>query len=229
MPKVDLYRNVHMGQRMRLFSLAAELGAADMAQPDAIAEQVHRVLAMTEELREHADTEDTFIHVLLRDRAPEAADALDAEHLRLDAAFAVLDDRARALPGTSAGQLREAQHELYLALNEVISAYLVHLYLEETVAMPALWQKASDDELAGIFSAFQASRTPEQAVTDLQKMLPALPPATRLAIARSVTNAAGEEYAGEMLLKISRTLSASQRSRLYADLGVSEAWALPEA
>ncbi|MFG2287629.1 hypothetical protein ACGFOU_16420 [Streptomyces sp. NPDC048595] len=60
---------------------------------------------------------------------------MDAEHIRLDAAFAVLDERARALPDTPADALPDAQHALYLALSEVISAYLSHLHLEETVAM----------------------------------------------------------------------------------------------
>ncbi|MFD5856231.1 hemerythrin domain-containing protein [Streptomyces chartreusis] len=69
MPKIDLYRNVHMGQRARLFALATELGAADVCHSGAAAEQAARCLAMTRELREHADHEDTFIHQLLRERA----------------------------------------------------------------------------------------------------------------------------------------------------------------
>lgn len=38
MPKIDLYRNVHMGQRARLFTLAVELGAADISHSAAAAE-----------------------------------------------------------------------------------------------------------------------------------------------------------------------------------------------
>ncbi|MBB5926804.1 hemerythrin domain-containing protein [Streptomyces echinatus] len=224
MPKIDLYRNVHMGQRARLFSLATELGASDITRSGAATEQADRCLAMTRELREHADHEDTFIHQLLRERAPEAADALDAEHIRLDAAFAALDERARALPATSAEALPEAQHALYLALNEVISAYLAHLHLEETVAMPALWQYASEQELAAVFTAFRASRTQEEALTDLHRMLPALPPASRAAIVRGVVDAVPGRADGT-LATVSSTLDPDQRHRLYEDLGVPEAWA----
>ncbi|MFC5218449.1 hemerythrin domain-containing protein [Streptomyces coerulescens] len=222
MPKIDLYRNVHMGQRARLFTLATELGAADVSPSGSAAEQAARCLAMTEELREHADHEDTFIHQLLRERAPEAADALEAEHVRLDAAFVALDERARSLPGTPADDLPEAQHALYLALNEVISAYLAHLHVEETVAMPALWQYAGADELGAVMSAFRASRTPEQALTDLHRMLPALPPAPRVAIVRGVLENAGPGQADRTLAAVCGTLSASQRHRLYEDLGVPE-------
>ncbi|MFE6176308.1 hemerythrin domain-containing protein [Streptomyces sp. NPDC056464] len=226
MPKIDLYRNVHMGQRARLFTLATELGAADVSDRDSAAEQAVRCLAMTQELREHADHEDTFIHQLLRERSPEAADALDAEHVRLDAAFVALDERARSLPDTPPEALPEAQHRLYLALNEAISAYLAHLHAEETVAMPALWQYAGDEELAAVYGAFRSSRTPEQALTDLRRMLPALPPAPRLAIVRDVVDAATGQP-DETLAAVSSTLSPDQRHRLYDDLGVPETRALP--
>lgn len=219
MTRIDLYRNVHMGQRARLFALATQLGAADVG---AVPELADRCLAMTRELREHADHEDSFIHGLLRERAPLAADALEGEHVRLDAAFIALDERARALPGTEAESRPEAQHALYLALNEVISAYLAHLYAEETVAMPALWQSAGDEELTAVLVAFRASRTPEEALTDLRRMLPALPPGPRAAIVRGIVETAGEQ-ANSTLASVCATLSSDQRDRLYEDLGVSEA------
>lgn len=58
MPRVDLYRNVHMGQRARLFGLAAELGAAGAAEPGSVADLGERCPTMNQELREHADHED---------------------------------------------------------------------------------------------------------------------------------------------------------------------------
>ncbi|MFH0522178.1 hemerythrin domain-containing protein [Streptomyces sp. M41] len=218
MPKIDLYRNVHMGQRARLFTLATELGAADISSSGCAADQADRCLAMTRELREHADHEDTFIHQLLRERAPQAADALEAEHVRLDAAFVALDERARELPSAPAEDLPEAQHALYLALNDLISAYLAHLHAEETVAMPALWSHAGAEELEAVMSAFRASRTPEEALTDLRRMLPALPPAPRAAIVRDVVENAVPGRADDTLAAVSSTLGPDQRHRLYEDL-----------
>ncbi|MFG2759829.1 hemerythrin domain-containing protein [Streptomyces wuyuanensis] len=226
MPRIDLYRNVHMGQRARLFALAVEVGAGDAADPVAGERSAERCLAMTTELREHAAHEDAYIHPLLRERAPAAADALDAEHLRLDAALAALDERARDFPGTSPEARPEAQHGLYLALNELIGAYLAHLHAEETVAMPALWRHCADDELAAVFGAFRASRTPEEGLGDLRRMLPALPPAVRAAVARATVESVPGDEAGRSLDALSTTLTPAQRARLYADLGVAEAWAL---
>ncbi|MEV3987657.1 hemerythrin domain-containing protein [Streptomyces sp. NPDC049837] len=226
MPRVDLYRYVHMGQRERLFALAIEVGAADTAQRDTVVSLTERCLAMTRELREHADHEDRHIHPLLRERAPEAADALDAEHIRLDAALAALDDRARRLPKAPDEELPDAQHALYLALNELISAYLAHLHAEETVAMPALWQTSSDAELGAVFAAFKASRTPEESLSDLRKMLPSLPPAIRAAIVRATLTTVPDDETGRTLAALTTTLDPGRRGRLYEDLGVPEAWAL---
>ena len=223
MPRVDLYKNVHMGQRARLFGLAVELGAACAAKPGALADLAERCLAMVQELREHADHEDTYIHPLLRERAPEAADALDAEHVRLDAVLATLGHRARTLPTVHAEALPAAQHDLYLALNELIGAYLAHLHAEETVAMPALWERCTDDELGAVFDAFRASRTHEDGVADLRRMLPFLPPGTRAAIVRAVLDGSPAEQADRILDAVSATLGPGQRTRLCEDLAGSRA------
>ncbi|MGW2650422.1 hypothetical protein ACWC2T_37385 [Streptomyces sp. NPDC001393] len=85
-------------------------------------------------------------------------------------------------------------------------------------------QYAGDNELGAVLTAFRASRTPEEALTDLRRMLPALPPAVRTAIARGIVETAAGQEAD--LLAAATTLSPSQRQRLYDDLGVPETWAL---
>lgn len=88
--------------------------------------------------------------------------------------------------------------------------------------MPALWQYAGAGELGAVMAAFRASRTPEQALTDLRRMLPALPPAPRVAIVRDVMAATPHGQADRTLAAVCATLSPDQRHRLYEDLGVPE-------
>jgi hypothetical protein len=214
----DLYRNVHMGQRARLFALAVDVGAADATQPDTVAQLAQRCLDMIRELREHADHEDTHIHPLLRGRAPQAADAMDAEHGRLDAAMTTLGDRARLLTQLTTESVLDEQHALYLAINELISTYLAHLHAEETVAMPALWNRYSDVELFAVLTRFRSSRTPAERVDDLRNMLPALPPAARVALVRASLTPGPDEEADRTLAAISAALTPEQRDRLDADL-----------
>ncbi|MEU9481170.1 hypothetical protein AB0D93_36705, partial [Streptomyces sp. NPDC048191] len=72
---------------------------------------------------------------------------------------------------------------------------------------------------------FRASRTPEEALTDLRRMLPALPPAVRTVIVRRIVETAPGQEAG-LLAAATTTLSPGQRQRLYDDLGMPETWAL---
>jgi len=195
----DLYRNVHMGQRAHLFTLAVDVGAADARRPDTVARLARRCLDMVQELREHADHEDTYIHPLLRARAPGAADAMDAEHGRLETTLSVLNERARQLAERPAAPVLDEQHALYLAINELISAYLAHLHAEETIAMPALWGRCSDEELFAVLHEFRSSRTSDERLDDLRKMLPALPPTVRAAIVQAAL-ASGVEGEAERTL-----------------------------
>jgi iron-sulfur cluster repair protein YtfE (RIC family) len=222
MPKIDLYRNVHMGQRQRLFTLAIELGSADADDTTGLSELVGRCLAMTRELREHAEHEDTFIHPLLREREPATAKALDTEHERLEAALEDLDAQARHTSDVPPEQRDDAQHRVYLALNGLISVYLAHLDAEETIAMPVLQERCSDEELQHVVHAFQASRAAEQRMTDLQNMLPALPPASRASIARQVLGAGPAAQAGRTLHLLTAALAPTDRTRLYHDVDTPE-------
>lgn len=223
MTKIDLYRNVHMGQRQRLFTLAIELGSADADDTAALSALADRCLAMTRELREHAEHEDSFVHPLLREQEPAAAEALDTEHGRLEIALDDLDAQARHLTDVRPEQRDQAQHRVYLALNGLISAYLTHLDTEETIAMPALQERCSDEELQRVVRAFQVSRTPEQRMTDLQRMLPALPPASRASIARQVLGADPATEASRTLHQLTAVLAPADRTRLYNDVGTPEA------
>ncbi|WP_185932421.1 hypothetical protein [Streptomyces sp. WAC 01325] len=88
--------------------------------------------------------------------------------------------------------------------------------------MSALWQYAGAEELGAVMAAFRASRTPEETLTDLRGMLPALPPAPRVAIVRDVMAAAPHGQADRALAAVSGTLGPDQRHRLHEDLGVPE-------
>ena len=87
--------------------------------------------------------------------------------------------------------------------------------------MPALWERCTDDELNAVFDAFRASRTAEEGLADLRRMLPFLPPATRAAIVRAILDGSPAEQADRILDAVSATLGPGQRSRLGEDLAAS--------
>jgi hypothetical protein len=185
MTRIDLYRNVHKGQRALLFELAMELGRTDFSEPALFSAIRERLRSATEELRKHADNEEKFIHPLLRSRAPEIVAELEREHHAIEAALSDLDGRLRPR-GLSEEEPAKRGAELYLAWCRMLSAYLAHLDGEETLAMPALWKTCSDHEIFAVIQSFAASRSASDQLHDLRSQVPALNPQERAAYVGNV-------------------------------------------
>jgi hypothetical protein len=73
---------------------------------------------------------------------------------------------------------QQATLDFYRALGRFTADYLEHLD-EEEAALPTYWAKFTDDELGEVMRRFNASRTPDEAISDLERMLPVLAPAER--------------------------------------------------
>lgn len=171
MARIDLYRNVHKGQRAHLFSLAVELGRADhedTANVNALATRLRSALA---ELRRHAENEERFIHPLLRARAPKIAAMLEREHEDIEPALAEVELRLAGLENAPGSPI-ETGAELYRVWCRMVSDYLAHIDAEERIGMPALWGTCSDDEILAVIRAFVASRTAMEQIDDLRCHVP---------------------------------------------------------
>jgi hypothetical protein len=185
MARIDLYRNVHKGQRALLFGLAIELGRADCGDEAALAALVDRVRGAIADIRSHADHEETFIHPLLRARAPQIAAALDREHRQVDAALSDLESRLGRLDALQEDRYA-ASLDLYRAWCRMVSSYLAHLDVEECLAMPAVWETCTDDEILAVIGQFVASRSTADQLGDLRSQAPALTPHERAIYVGSV-------------------------------------------
>jgi hypothetical protein len=165
-------------QRARLCRLIVETGTADPSDALSAARLAAAVDALVDELLAHASHEDQFIHPLLRQRAPEIAEELDAAHLELDAHL----DRLREL-AADVGASAVEPNALYRALASFAALYFAHVAREEEAALPALWDVCSDAELSGILTAFKSSRSKTENLTSLLAQLATLNPAeiTRMA------------------------------------------------
>ena len=166
-----------------------DLGRADYTDPAAVTALAKRLDQTILELREHAANEDTFIHPMLQQRAPRIAATLQEEHALLDTELTNLESMILALADGEHDRQRTGL-ALYRAFCNMLSAYLGHLDLEETVAMPALWDTCTDAEIGAIIAAFVASRTRSQMMSDLRDQLPALTPQESAALLEAVSAAA---------------------------------------
>lgn len=174
MNRLDVYTAVHKMQRARLFRLTLQAGTADFADATVRQALASAVDAVIKELHAHADHEDRFIHPLLRERVPAVATLLDDEHEALDAVMEGLHDDALDYASGAAEPNR-----LYRSLASFTATYLSHLTLEETEALPALWDRCTDEELFGILMSFKGSRSEAENLTSLLAQLGTLNPAER--------------------------------------------------
>lgn len=179
MNRIDVYTAVHKMQRARLFALIVEAGKTDPDDSKARAAATAAVDAVVLELHQHADHEDRFIHPLLRQAAPAIAAKLDADHLELDRRL----DALRAIAASFAEAPVDGPNALYRTLASFTAAYLNHVAVEETEALPALWGNCSDDEMLGIMRSFKGSRSDTQNLTSLLAQLATLNPPELTAMA----------------------------------------------
>jgi L-rhamnose mutarotase len=192
-PRIDPYTFPHKALRRVLFDLVA---GASVLDADAGAEL--RVLHVAAKrsftaLEEHAHNEETFLHPVIALKLPDVVDRLTAEHRESEARIAALRSATDAVVGGLAGAERSrAALELYRDLARFAADYLVHLDEEEAL-LPTYWERFDDDELGEVMARFRASRKPSDAMTDLERMLPALTPAERAQVFEGVRASAAPD------------------------------------
>ncbi len=171
MNRLDVYTAVHKMQRARLFDLTVEAGKTDPADTVATARLAAAIDALAAELVAHGEHEDRFIHPLLCQKAPALAAELDAAHAGLDARLGQLRQVASAYAASPGDP-----NVLYRALAAFTATYLDHLAVEESQALPALWEGCTDEELMGILVSFRGSRSDAGNLTSLLAQLATLNP-----------------------------------------------------
>lgn len=200
---------------MHLFGLATALGRADFEDRVAIAELGKRLRGAIDELRQHAQHEDTFIHPLLAVRAPEVAAALEREHQWVEGALVEIEEGLRRCERSD--DCLAAGADLYRAWCRMASTYLAHLENEESLGMRALWQTCSDDEIFAVIKSFLGSRSTDDLMNDLRRQASALTPQERAAYVAGVMRS-GTVPAQQIWEGLAESLAGADLARLRADL-----------
>jgi hypothetical protein len=170
-PRVDLYGTVHKGIRTRLFDLCVELARCDFGSRSEVGialEAYHRTVGF---LREHHEHEDRHVEPALAALAPDILATVRRQHAAADAMIAELDALAAAAEGNDP---RAAGAALLARYHRFLVDYLEHMQAEETVVMPALWAKYSDQELGELRARVQGSIAPPRFAEWMEIMLPAM-------------------------------------------------------
>ncbi|HEX6245000.1 MAG TPA: hemerythrin domain-containing protein [Polyangiales bacterium] len=155
-PRFNPYRDAHKGLRLLLSELMERAGRTDFSAATELARLRAEAHVAFQLLTSHARHEDAFFGPLLEAHCPRVAREIDLDHedqqLKLRELACVLTS-IDALGGDAA--LRG--HDFCVRLARVAGELLVHMSQEEQLALPALWQKLSDDSLRGISAGLLAS------------------------------------------------------------------------
>lgn len=155
MAPVDLYTLPHKALRGAMARAGTALSATD---PDRIDADLVLVRAVLADLRSHAAHEDEFIQPLLVRLVPSVAAEVAAQHGELDAELDGLERVLDALAGRGGRDVRPDELvDVHRAYQRMVGRNLLHLDQEETVAMPALWGRASGVSLAALMDRFRAA------------------------------------------------------------------------
>jgi hypothetical protein len=170
---VDLYRDIHKGIRSELFGLTDQAGSLDPSDRADRADLSARVQGVVELLVSHAEHEDAFVQPAIEAHLPDLAQQIEADHHRLEARIALLNEQAVDAVDP-AGDPRGNAHRLYVDLASFVSDYLAHQDLEERVVMPALDDAIGTEANLAIHQAIVGSIPPEEMAKSLAIMLPAM-------------------------------------------------------
>lgn len=215
-PRIDLYGTVHKGLRARLFDLCVELARCDFTNRSerAIALEAYRRAAGF--LREHHEHEERFIDPLIRTLAPEILATVTQQHVLADAALAELDVLSAAIEGANASAQGSAMLARYLSF---LVDYLQHMQQEETVVLPALWQRYPDSELAMVRGQLQASIPPPRFGEWMEIMLPAMNTDERVGMLGGMKAHAPPHVFDAVAAVAARVLGTASWDALQARLG----------
>jgi hypothetical protein len=197
----DIYGLIHKAIRMAHGDMMTRLAQADFSlDQDALLNDLEAHLHFG---AKHLAHEEDYIHGPLEQH----------EHHR--ARFGVLTSAIAALRHAAPADRPTLARALYLAFTAFVAEDLNHMRQEETEIWPLLCAHFTDEELQGLEMAIIGSLSPDENLTAMRLMLPALNRPERTALLQGINaGAPPEAYAALVDLAARPTLCATELGEL---------------
>jgi len=220
---IDLYRDVHKGQRHRFLTIATQAGKLDYTDPKALDTLKDELYSFREHMRLHAHVEEKFIHTILSQRVPGGARQLEEDHRivrqEFDDLIAHFDSlRDKPVDFEKRGELAL---EFYRAWSRFIAFYFMHIDREEEQIMPALWKLCTVEELAETHKLMINDQKQEELVEDFEMILPNANLPERVEILGQLRVLMPPEVYQESLKLAERLLEPNDWASLRRELGLT--------
>jgi hypothetical protein len=221
--QIDLYVDIHKGQRRRFFNIATQAGTLDYTDPKALGTLHDELYSFREHMRLHAHLEERFIHTILSQRVPGGAKQLEEDHNIIRQEFDELIthfDGIRAKP-VDFEKRGELALEFYRAWSHFMAFYFMHINREEEQIMPALWKLCTVEELAETHKLMITNQKREELIEDFEMILPNANPQERVEILGTVRVTMPPEAYQEFLKIAERILEPNDWTTLKTKLGLT--------
>lgn len=157
----DIYKTVHKALRCALFQLSSRIAKFDPSIDDNLDEIAHEFEELSSFLKDHGSHEDRFFHVFLEKKHPNVFDSLQRQHEHSEIDWRAVEEDARRLFENGQRPDSHDWQRFYLRFNNFVVSYLTHLQYEELVALPLIWEVATNEDLMkGLMEMFKTF-TPE--------------------------------------------------------------------
>ena len=173
-PRFNIYAIIH--KALRLFMTDTMTAVGNMDCNDAV--HTARVLGQVRELaaicRSHFLHENQFVHAAMEARRPGSTTQVAAEHEQHAWALSRLEEITNAVDSAQGTARHAAAAALYHYLALFVAENFVHMNVEETANNEVLWATHTDAELIGIEQSIVASIPPDESMTIMRWMMPAM-------------------------------------------------------
>ncbi len=178
----DLYRRPHAGLRACMCEALTAVARADPADPADLSALTLRMRELVAMFETHLHHENTLVHPAIEARRPGATAPIALDHEDHVQALARLAADVEAIRSATQDRRPDALSVLSRDLGAFVADNLVHMAAEERDNNAALWEAFTDEEILAIEARIIGSVPPAQMMGNLRWMVPALPPAERLAM-----------------------------------------------
>ncbi|MBN1587645.1 MAG: hypothetical protein JW937_09520 [Candidatus Omnitrophica bacterium] len=201
-----------------------KIGSADFADNQVVEELGMEFRAIARLLRDHARHEEIFIHPLLEEKSPKSKKPLLTQHREHEESLCDIETRWKELKEAhcSLEERMKMGLEFYRSYNFFVAEYLMHLDHDEAKTMAELWKYCSDEELTAQMDAFEDSRGAEDAMQDLEVLLPALNVHERAAMLAAVRKDEPQEVFEGVCDIAEHVLEPPEWEELKIKLGILE-------
>lgn len=222
--RYNLFTLIHKGLRhalQRMVWTAGKLDVGSTAEKQAFFREFDQIVIA---LNRHAADEDTFIQPLIDECAPEIGAELEKQHTHSEELLAELVKMADAIK--SASQVTDGTYSAWQsfidALNRFTGDYFLHLYHEESIAMPRLWEHYDDESLKTTALRLRSAVPPEVQSIFETYMIPAINVHERSFMLHAIKQSAPEPVFREVCGKFERLLPAAEWEELQRKLSAMQ-------